>query len=154
MDLGLDQAELDSCVACGLCLPHCPTYRVTGLDTESPRGRIGLMRAVHEGGAPLTDEVIAAFDTCVQCRGCETACPSGVPFGHLMESTREAVVTTTRRPPWWLRLGLASLRYPRLLRFGSSALAVLQRGGLVPESQARPSWAPSHPAPRTPCLRR
>lgn len=132
MDLGLDRAELDSCVACGLCLPHCPTYRVTGADTESPRGRIALMRAVHEDGAPLTDEVVDAFDSCVQCRGCETACPSGVPFGHLMESTREAVATAGRPPPWWLRVGLRTLRHPRLLRVGSSGLALAQRLRLVP----------------------
>lgn len=135
MDLGLDRRELDSCVSCGLCLPHCPTYRVTGADTDSPRGRIALMRAVHDGGAPLTDEVVAAFDGCVQCLGCETACPSGVPFGHLIESTREVVETERHPSPWWLRLGLRTLRHPRLLSVGTSLLAVLQRLRLVPSAR-------------------
>ena len=130
--LGLDQAELDSCVACGLCLPHCPTYRVTGADTHSPRGRIALMRVVDEGIAPLTEEIVEAFDSCIQCRACETACPSDVPFGHLMETTKEVVETAQRRAPWWLKLGLRGLAHPRLLRFGSSSLAVAQRLRLVP----------------------
>lgn len=130
--LGLDQAELDSCVACGLCLPHCPTYRVTGADTHSPRGRIALMQVVDEGVAPLTDEIVEAFDSCIQCRACETACPGDVPFGHLMETTKEVVSTTRRRAPWWLRLGLRALRSPRLLRLGSSSLAVAQRLRFVP----------------------
>ena len=132
MDLGLDHDELATCVSCGLCLPHCPTYRITGADTESPRGRISLMRAVQEGGAPLTPEVIASFDTCVQCRGCETACPSGVPYGHLMEATREALARDRRSTPRLVRLALRALRHPRLLHLGSSALAVLQRLRLVP----------------------
>ena len=130
--LGLDEVELHSCVACGLCLPHCPTYRVTGADTHSPRGRIALMRVVDQGIAPLTDEIVEAFDTCIQCRACETACPGDVPFGHLMESTREVVETTQRKAPWWLKLGLRGLTHPTLLRLVSSCLAVVQRLRLVP----------------------
>ncbi len=130
--LGVDQAELDSCVACGLCLPHCPTYRVTGADTHSPRGRIALMRVVDEGIAPLSDEIVESFDSCIQCRACETACPGDVPFGHLLEATKEFVETTQRRAPWWLKLGLRGLTRPRLLRFVSSSLAVAQRLRLVP----------------------
>ena len=120
-------AELDSCVACGLCLPHCPTYRVTGADTHSPRGRIALMRVVDEGIAPLSDEIVESFDSCIQCRACETACPGDVPFGHLLEATKEFVEMTQRRAPWWLKLGLRGLAHPRLLRLGSSGLAVAQR---------------------------
>lgn len=130
--LGLDEVELHSCVACGLCLPHCPTYRVTGADSHSPRGRIALMQVVDQGIAPLTDEIVEAFDTCIQCRACETACPGDVPFGHLMESTREVVETTQRRAPWWLKLGLRGLTRPTLLRLVSSGLAVAQRLRLVP----------------------
>ncbi|HEX5613715.1 MAG TPA: (Fe-S)-binding protein [Acidimicrobiia bacterium] len=89
--LGLDDDELVSCVACGLCLPHCPTYRVTGQEIASPRGRIAAMRLVESGGAPIDDAFVAAMHECVQCRGCEAACPSSVPFGHLMESTRAAL---------------------------------------------------------------
>jgi glycolate oxidase iron-sulfur subunit len=89
--------DLVSCVACGLCLPHCPTYRVTGFEVASPRGRIAAMRAVELDGAPLDDEFRDAMELCVQCRGCEAACPSGVPFGHLMESARAALAAAT--PP-------------------------------------------------------
>ena len=83
--LAVDEEELVACVACGLCLPHCPTYRVTGLEAASPRGRIAAMRAVELDGAPIDDAFRRTMETCVQCRGCEIACPSGVPFGHLME---------------------------------------------------------------------
>ena len=148
MDLGLARADLDACVSCGLCLPHCPTYRITGEDTESPRGRINLMRAVHDGGAPLTDEVVAAFDTCVQCRGCETACPSGVPYGRLIEGTKVALAERGRRAPLSLRVGLAVVARPRLLRAGSTALAALQRTGLVPSRRlGLPARLPLRRAP-------
>ena len=85
MDLKIDEDDLNKCVQCGLCLPHCPTFRVTGDETMSPRGRIKLMREVQDNDAPVSSEVVDAFSTCVQCRGCEPACPSGVPYGHMME---------------------------------------------------------------------
>ena len=88
--LGLVDDELAACVSCGLCLAHCPTYRVTGEEGLSPRGRIAAMRAV-EDGAPIDAEVGHLMRTCVQCRACETACPAGVRFGHLMEGTRAAL---------------------------------------------------------------
>ncbi len=87
--LNLDDDELATCVSCGLCLPHCPTFRVTGEEALSPRGRISAMRAVHLDGAEPTDDFVRFMETCVQCRGCEPACPSGVPFGRLMEGTRD-----------------------------------------------------------------
>lgn len=132
MDLGLDGDELVSCVACGLCLPHCPTYVVSGRDAESPRGRIALMQAVQVEGAPVTDEVVRSMQTCVQCRGCETACPSGVPFGRLMEGTRAALASAGRITGRWQRLGLAALARPRLLRAASVGLGLLQRLRAVP----------------------
>jgi glycolate oxidase iron-sulfur subunit len=89
--LGLDDDALVACVACGLCLPHCPTYRVTGFEIASPRGRIAAMRTVEEGRRPIDAAFADAMETCVQCRGCEVACPSAVPFGHLMEQTRAAL---------------------------------------------------------------
>ena len=94
--LGLDETELVACVGCGLCLPHCPTYRVTGEEIASPRGRIAAMRAVDAGRAPLDATFTEAMDACIQCRGCEAACPSDVQFGHLMEDTRAALAS--RRP--------------------------------------------------------
>ena len=132
MDLRLDDDELTSCVACGLCLPHCPTFVITGRDTESPRGRIALMRAVQNEGAPVTAEVLRSMETCVQCLGCETACPSGVPFGHLMEGTRAALAAERRITPAWQRLGLRLLRHRRLLLAASTLLALVGRLGLLP----------------------
>jgi glycolate oxidase iron-sulfur subunit len=89
--LHLDADELVACVACGLCLPHCPTYRATGLEIASPRGRIAAMRLVELEGAPIDAAFTTAMQECVQCRGCEAACPSSVQFGHLMEDTRAAL---------------------------------------------------------------
>ena len=131
MDLGIDGDELNTCVQCGLCLSACPTFRVTGDETMSPRGRIALMREVQLHDAPLTEEVVEAFETCVQCRGCEPACPSDVPYGRLMERTREALVEHGVTPRWQ-HLALSPLGHPRLLRAGSVALGVAQRLHLVP----------------------
>ena len=91
MDLGIDDDELATCVACGLCLPHCPTYRVTGEEALSPRGRVAALRQVQWDGAPPDASFVRSVETCVQCRGCETACPSGVLFGHLIEPARAAL---------------------------------------------------------------
>lgn len=178
MDLGIRDDELASCVSCGLCLPHCPTYRVTGEEALSPRGRIAAMRQVQWEGAAPGPDVVHSTATCVLCRGCETACPSGVPFGHLMEATREALASggatpTGRatpgrgpadgewaprqgapvaggRPPLGLRLGLRALGHHRLLLAGSSLLGVGQRLGLVPARLARRFGLP----PRVPVRRR
>ena len=132
MDLKLDPDDLASCVQCGLCLPHCPTYRVTGDEAMSPRGRIQLMREVHLADAPVTVDVIRSFETCVQCRGCEPACPSGVPYGHLMERTRETLADVGEMTPRWQRIAMMPLSNPRLLWFGSKFLAAAQRLRLVP----------------------
>lgn len=133
MDLGLDGDDLNSCVQCGLCLPHCPTYRVTGDETLSPRGRISLMREVQNHDAPVTREVLQSFETCVQCRGCEPACPSGVPYGQLMEQTRETLAGSHRMTPRWQRLALKPLTRPKLLGLGFSALSVAQRLRVLPD---------------------
>ena len=94
--LRVDDDDLAACVACGLCLPHCPTYRVTGLEAASPRGRITAMRAVQWDGAALDASFAQYMEECVQCRGCEAACPSSVPFGRLMEGAR---TTLHEQPP-------------------------------------------------------
>lgn len=142
MDLRLDSDDLNKCVQCGLCLPFCPTYRVTGDESRSPRGRIALMRHVQNDGAPITSEVLESFASCVQCRGCEPACPSSVPYGHLMERTRQTLASSGRITPWWQRVGLAALTRPRLLRAGSSALGLVQRLRLVPGRFALPDQLP------------
>ncbi|MET0579182.1 MAG: (Fe-S)-binding protein [Ilumatobacteraceae bacterium] len=130
--LHLDDEDLSSCVACGLCLPHCPTFRVTGEEALSPRGRIDAMRSVQWRGALVDDDFVRFMDTCVQCRGCEPACPSGVPFGRLMEGTRHELAAAHRTSPRWLRGGFAVLGRHRTLLVGSSLLALAQRLRLVP----------------------
>lgn len=142
MNLWLDVTELEACVQCGLCLPHCPTYRVSGDESQSPRGRIALMRAVQNDDAPLTAEVVRSFESCVQCRGCETACPSQVSFGHLMERTRESLAEERTITPGWQRTAFKLLAHPRLLRTGSLALALAQRVHLVPSRLGIPGRLP------------
>ena len=141
--LGLDEDSLISCVACGLCLPHCPTYRATGDERRSPRGRIALMRDAESGEYTLDNEWFESMETCIQCLGCESACPAGVPFGELMGGTR-AAMADLRPPPIRLRAGLWILTRPRLLRLGSRLLAVMQRLHLVPRSGFLPDRLPLH----------
>lgn len=134
MNLHLDEDELVACVACGLCLPACPTYRVTGLEIASPRGRIASMQAVQLGGAPIDSEFISAMDACLVCRGCEVACPSGVQFGHLMEGARSAIQpkrSLPRRMVEWLGYRVVLPHHARLLAL-AWVLAVAQRLRLVP----------------------
>jgi glycolate oxidase iron-sulfur subunit len=83
--------DLSKCVHCGLCLNACPTYVVTGLEVESPRGRIYLARSVSEGRIEMNETVQSHWDLCLQCRACEAVCPSGVPYGRIMEHTRAQV---------------------------------------------------------------
>ncbi|MGB5732496.1 MAG: (Fe-S)-binding protein [Acidimicrobiia bacterium] len=80
--------ELSSCIDCGLCLPACPTFRLTGDESASPRGRIAAMRAVDRALVPIDERFGEVMDLCLQCRACETACPSLVPFGRMMEGAR------------------------------------------------------------------
>lgn len=134
----VDDDELAACVACGLCLPHCPTYRVTGFESASPRGRIAAMRAVQWQGADVGGSFTEFMDLCVQCRACEVACPSSVPFGRLMEGARHTLASTTRYQPWWRRVAYRALGRHRLLLAGSSALAVAQRLRLVPKRLGLP----------------
>ena len=97
------------CVHCGLCLPTCPTYQVLGVEADSPRGRIYLMRALAEGRVQDPAAIRPFLDRCLDCRACETACPSGVRYGEILESTRARLAT--ERPP----RGLAAWLVPFLL---------------------------------------
>ena len=93
----LDEAKSLACVHCGLCLSACPTYLETGNENHSPRGRIYLMRALQSGRLALDETTVGPIDSCLGCRACESACPSGVQYGALLESTREHIELSFRR---------------------------------------------------------
>ncbi|MCA8982008.1 MAG: 4Fe-4S dicluster domain-containing protein [Planctomycetes bacterium] len=94
----VDYAKSLDCVHCGLCLQSCPTYRLTGRESSSPRGRVHLMRSVAEGEAPADADFAEEMEFCLLCRGCESVCPSGVQFGRMMETTRGALSEAVERP--------------------------------------------------------
>ena len=126
--------DMQRCVHCGYCICDCPTYLELGTEAESPRGRLHLISALAEGRVSATAGLVAHLDRCVQCRACETACPSGVAFGRIMERGRALVLRGGGgRPPlsWRLRASLASLLlpHPGRLRFLAGLLRFYQRSG-------------------------
>lgn len=93
------EQDLMTCVHCGLCLNACPTYLETGSEADSPRGRLVLMRGLHENTLSTSDpDVVRHLDLCLGCRACETACPSGVPYGRILETVRERINADRVRP--------------------------------------------------------
>ena len=88
---GIDYELFLDCVHCGLCTASCPTYLELGNENDSPRGRIYLMRAVTDGRLSLSNDVRRHLELCLDCRGCESACPSGVQYGKLIEPFRVAM---------------------------------------------------------------
>jgi glycolate oxidase iron-sulfur subunit len=129
----LDLKALD-CVHCGLCLQSCPTYKLTGNEASSPRGRIYLMRAFAEKRMEITAESIAEVDACLVCRACETVCPSGVQYGEMMELTRDLVEKSgarggfARRVKRWFFRGV--LPHPARVRWLAMALRFFRESGL------------------------
>ena len=114
--LALASKGLDACVHCGFCLQACPTYVNLEDENDSPRGRLVLMRRMLDGDIALDDPTTAQhIDRCLGCRACETACPSGVPYGELLEATR-ATMAPVRGVPFVARAVLAVFKHPLLLR--------------------------------------
>lgn len=124
--LAKEQAGLDACVHCGFCLQACPTYLTLENENDSPRGRIVLMRSLLDGTlAPGDESIETHIGRCLGCRACETVCPSGVPYGHLLEATRATlaehrpipaiarVILSVFERPWLLWLALAGGRVMR-----------------------------------------
>jgi glycolate oxidase iron-sulfur subunit len=122
------------CIHCGLCLNACPTYRLWNLEADSPRGRIHQMIHVEEGNVPVTDSFVDHIDKCLDCRACETACPSGVEYGKLVEYARARIERDFRRP--LLSRVARDVVYRRLLPFPARIatvarlLRLYQRSGL------------------------
>lgn len=125
--------DLKTCVSCGLCLNDCPTYRVLQDEADSPRGRIQLIRALVETEGRPDASLVSHLDACLVCRACETACPSGVPFGRLMEGAREIV--RERAPQGGIGgmamdAGLATVSRPGRVGFATLVAGLYVRSGL------------------------
>lgn len=127
--------DLANCIHCGFCLPSCPTYVATGQELESPRGRLHLISGIRDGRIEGTPRALEHLDLCLQCRACETACPSAVPYGRIMEDARAAIMANepAEQPPAW-RLRRLALRHvlarPRRLRLAIAGARLYQRSGL------------------------
>jgi glycolate oxidase iron-sulfur subunit len=123
---------IDACVHCGFCLSTCPSYRIIGKETDSPRGRIYLMDGINEGDIPLSPAIAQHFDTCLGCLACVTTCPSGVQYDQLIEATRAQVERNHPRslPEQLLRKFIfATFPYPNRLRVLLAPLLAYQKLG-------------------------
>src|SRR6266581_1526282 len=112
----LDYDKSLACVHCGLCLASCPTYLESGNENDSPRGRIYLMRAVQDGRLPLGDTAVRHVDLCLGCRACESACPSGVEYGALVEAARPFLEPFRPARARWARRALTTVLTVSALR--------------------------------------
>jgi glycolate oxidase iron-sulfur subunit len=132
--------DFSRCVHCGLCLNHCPTYRLWQLEADSPRGRIRQMMLVEQGELPVSEGFVDHIDKCLDCRSCETACPSAVDYGKLVEHARARIERDFRRPLVsrltrnfvYHRL----LPYPERIAMAAKLLRIYQRSGLQAVARA------------------
>ncbi len=149
------QRELiDDCVHCGFCLPTCPTYVLWHEEMDSPRGRIYLMDGLVDGTLPLSSTVVSHFDRCLGCMACVTACPSGVQYDKLIESTRAHVEENYRRPfgeRLVRALVFAVFPHRRRLRLALAFRRLPAPGPLAPLGELAPPWlAPEWPPEHAP----
>lgn len=124
---------IDACVHCGFCLSTCPSYRVLGTETDSPRGRVYLMDALNEGKIPLSDAIAGHFDTCLGCLACTTTCPSGVQYDKLIASMRPQIERNYERPlvsKLYRQFIFNLFPYPDRLRLLLIPLFIYQKLGL------------------------
>lgn len=134
--------ELDACVQCGLCLPVCPTFRLTGRETASPRGRLHAMMAVNEGVVEVDETFAGIIDFCLGCRACEPVCPGLVPYGRTLEGTRAEIVAQVPGRKGGIREWLVgrAVGWRPLMRLGAglvSAAGRLRLTGLTPRRYRR-----------------
>ncbi len=133
--------ELNACVQCGLCLPVCPTFRLTGRETASPRGRLHAMMAVSEGVIEVDDSFAEVIDFCLGCRACEPVCPGLVPYGRTLEGTRAEIDAQIpgreKRNRWALGTALGSRTLMRLAGTGFSMAQTLGLTSLAPKKYSR-----------------
>src|ERR1700730_16317620 len=126
--------DFSRCVHCGLCLNHCPTYRLWQLEADSPRGRIRQMMLVNQGELLVSEGFVDHIDKCLDCRSCETACPSAVDYGMLVEHARARIERDFKRPlfPRLARTFLYRrlLPYPERIAMAAKLLRFYQRSGL------------------------
>lgn len=135
-NLHIEHERLMDCIHCGLCLSSCPTYSENGIEADSPRGRIYLMRGLYEGRLEPTPDVVDHLDLCLGCRACETACPSGVQYGALIEGTRAHLRETGTKKSLKDRLILKgaemSFPYPNRLALMLVPIRILRQTGILP----------------------
>ncbi|AGA89982.1 Fe-S oxidoreductase [Thioflavicoccus mobilis 8321] len=143
-------ALTEQCVRCGLCLPHCPTYQLALDEGESPRGRIALIAAVTSGALPTEGAPKRHLDHCLGCRACETACPSLVPFGDLLDAARaRQLASLPRWRRWARRARLGALSNARFMRFIARAAAGYRGSGVARMAEwlglhQSQGWGPFH----------
>jgi glycolate oxidase iron-sulfur subunit len=149
----LSDDDLATCVHCGLCLDACPTFRVTGLETESPRGRIYLMTQWKRGTMAFDEEQVQHIDLCLGCRTCEGVCPSGVPYGRIIEAGRADVEDLRRASPKRVasRVALRQLvGHPGRLRAAGAATRLAQKLRLTSVARSGRMLPPLRPQFRRP----